>query len=143
MEIENIDSTNQQDTNPPKSVEFVHHRVGEVGGRAGIPTQETPPSRSDKKLFQKYEKLKAYSGKVITNENVIACIIFAMKLFKKSSMDGLTKKETVVKLIKTLIDEFSPDDLLKSNFNENFIGFVIESVYFEFKKNFKNKKLCF
>ena len=106
-------------------------------------TKEVPKSsRTDTKIFLKYEKLKLYAGKVINSENIMACIIFAMKLFRKSSMDGRTKKENVIKLIRSLIDEFATDDFVKTQFDANFIGFIIESVYFEFRTNFKTKKLC-
>ena len=38
--------------------------------------------------------------------------------------------------------ELATDDFVKTQFDANFIGFIIESVYFEFRTNFKTKKLC-
>jgi|SRR3989344_661865 len=99
-------------------------------------------SKSDTKLFEKYEKLKIYIGGVISMENIYTCIIYAMKLYKNSSMEGITKKEIVIKIVKTLIDECSIDDTIKQIFDEKFIGYIIESTYTEFKKTFKHRRIC-
>ena len=95
-------------------------------------------SRLDTKLFQKYEQLKLYCGKVVNLENIVACIIKTMKLLKKSTMEGKQKKETVIALIKLLIEEFANDEALKTIFDETMIGNIVESVYFEFSNQIKN-----